>query len=146
MFGVFSDLGIRFEYPPDWEIDVCDDGSRTNISLEAPGGSAFALLTLDEDRPTPAEMAEEALEAMRAEYPGLEDVPAREVINGYKATGHDLSFLSLDMVTWCSIRCFRTPRRTIFFLGQWTDLDDERIEQQLRALRATIEETDAGSP
>ncbi len=142
MLGVFSEFGIRFEYPPDWELDVSDDGPRTTVSLDAPGGSAFAVLTLDEDRPTPAAMADEALDAMREEYPGLEDVPAREVIGGHRAIGHDLSFLSLDMVTSCTIRCFRTPRRTIFFLGQWTDLDDQQTEQQLWALRRTIEETD----
>ncbi len=142
MVGVFDDFGIRFEYPPGWVLDVSEEGARRTVSLDVPGGTAFALVTLDEDRPEPADLVDEALDAMRAEYPGLEETAAREVLDGHPAVGHDLSFLSLDMVAACAIRGFRTPRRTIFFFGQWTDLDDADIEGRLRTLRGTIAETD----
>lgn len=143
MNGIFDDYGIRFEYPDVWEIDVADDGTRTTVSLQAPEAPAFVMVALDTDRPAPAEMADEALLAMKAEYPDLEAAPALETINGHRAIGHDLEFFSLDMTGACVIRSFRTERRTVLIFAQWSCLDDDTADQQIRALRATLEETDA---
>jgi hypothetical protein len=142
MIAIFDDYGVRFEYPGDWELDVADDGTRTTISLQAPDAPAFIMIALDADRPAPAEVADEALEAMRAEYPELEVLPALETIDGHRAIGHDLEFFSLDMTSTCAIRSFRTKRRTILIFAQWSSLDDDAAESQIRALRATLEETD----
>jgi hypothetical protein len=143
MHGVYQDRGVRFEYPPEWEVDVTDDGTRTTVALQSPDGLAFALVTLDEDRPAPAELADEALEAMREEYPGLESVPALETIDGHRAVGHDLEFFSLDMVNACAIRCYRTDRRTVLVFGQWSELIGDEPEALIRAVRHSLEETDA---
>ncbi len=143
MTGIYDDHGIRFEYPGDWELDVTQDGTRTTVSVQAPSGLAFGLVTLDEECPDPAEVADDALAAMREEYPELDAVPALETIDGQPATGHDLEFISLDVPTECTIRCYRTPRRTVLIFGQWTDLDDDEAEGQLVGVRRSLEETDA---
>jgi hypothetical protein len=142
MVAIFDDYGVRFEYPDSWELDVADDGTRTTLSLQAPEAPAFVMIALDEDRPEPAEIADEALEAMRAEYPDLEAAPTLETIDGHRAIGHDLEFFSLDMTSSCVIRSFRTKRRTVLIFAQWSSLDDDAAESQIRALRATLEETD----
>jgi hypothetical protein len=142
MRAIFDDYGIRFEYPEDWELDVADDGTRTTVSLQAPEAPAFVMVAIDEDRPGPADLADEALEAMRTEYPDLEAAPALETIDGHRAIGHDLEFFSLDMTGSCVIRSFRTDRRTVLIFAQWSALDDESAEPKIRALRATLEETD----
>lgn len=141
----YDDHGIRFEYPMGWELDVTDDGSRTTVAVESPTGLAFAMVTVDVDRPAPAEMADEALAAMREEYPNLDAVPALETIDGHRAIGHDLEFLSLDVPNSCAIRCYRTPRRTVLVFAQWSDLDDEDEEPEalILAVRRSLEETDA---
>jgi hypothetical protein len=144
MFGVFDEYGIRFEYPPDWELEVADDGPRTTVTVQSPGGLAFAMVTLDEDRPAPAGLADEALEAMRSEYPGLDATPALETIAGRRAVGHDVEFISLDIPNACAIRSWRSPRRTVLVFAQWSDLDGEEAEGLVRALRRSIEETDVG--
>ena len=90
---------------------MTDDGPVTTVALQSPGGLAFALVTTDDSRPAPAEVADEALTAMREEYPNLDATPALETINGHNAVGHDVEFISLDMTNTCAIRCFRTPRR-----------------------------------
>jgi len=143
MVGIFDEFGIRFEYPMDWELEVDDDGTRQVISLQSPENPAFLMVTLDEDRPPPAEVADEALAAMQAEYPDLEARPVLEVLDGHRAVGHDLDFFSLDLASSCAIRCFRTPRRTVLIFAQWTDVDDDEAEAQIRTLRRTLEETDA---
>jgi hypothetical protein len=143
MFGIYQDHGIRFEYPPDWELEVADDGPRTTVSLHAPGGLAFAMVTLDDDRPPPAELADEALAAMREEYPGLDASPAIETIDGRRAIGHDVEFFSLDMLNACAIRCYRTRRHTVLVFGQWSELDTGEPEAKIRFVRGSLEETDA---
>ncbi|MDB5352639.1 MAG: hypothetical protein JWN86_3886 [Planctomycetota bacterium] len=147
MFGIYDDHGIRFEYPPEWVLDVADEGTRTTISVQSPSGLAFAMVSVDADRPPPATMVDEALGAMKEEYPELELMPAIEEIDGHKAVGHDLEFISLDVLNGCAIRSFRTKRRTILVFGQWSEVDDEveptDSEALIQAMRRTLEETDA---
>lgn len=136
----FDDFGIRFEYPMGWELDVQEDGPRQVISLQAPEAPAFLMITLDQECPPPAELADEALDAMQTEYPDLEARPVLEVIHGNRAIGHDLDFFSLDLASSCVIRCFRTPRRTVLVFAQWSN--DDEAEERIAALRRTLEETD----
>ncbi len=142
MSGIFDDEGIRFAYPPDWEVQVEPDGSRTTITLNAPDGVAFALVSIDDDCPEPDAIADEALEAMRQEYPGLDAVATEDTIDGHLAVGHDLEFMTLDATNACSIRCFRTPRRTVLIFGQWSDLEGDEPAEQVETLRRSLIETD----
>jgi hypothetical protein len=139
---VFADHGVRFRVPSGWGLEVSEDGSRISIAMQQDGGTAFVLLTLDPDRPAPEAMADEALDAMRAEYPDLEEGTARATIAGHAAIGHDLDFITLDMGVSCAIRCFRTPRRTILVFEQWSDLDDEATREAMAEVARTLEETD----
>lgn len=143
MAATFEEHGVRFSYPEDWEVEVTDEGEIVTVALNAPDGLAFALVTLDEGRPAPGEMADQALQAMREEYPGLEVSPALETIGGHKAVGHDVEFISLDMTNACAIRAFRTPRRTVLLFGQWSDIEDEETTGQLQAIRRSVVEADA---
>ena len=140
----YDDHGIRFDYPADWEIEVMDDDdSVTTVSLQSPEGPAFALVTVDESRPVPEEIADAALDAMREEYPGLDASLASETIGGHAAVGYDVEFLSLDLTNACVIRCFRTERRTVLLFGQWSDLEDEATRAVLDGVRTSFEEPDA---
>jgi hypothetical protein len=144
MSGIYDDHGIRFEYPADWELDETDDGPRLTVSVQSPSGLAFALVTVDDDRPEPDDLTDEALAALKDEYPTLDAFPALETIDGHEAVGHDVEFISLDLNNACAIRAFRTPRRTIFVLAQWSDdLEGEEAEFALKGLRRSLEETDA---
>lgn len=143
MNAIFDDRGVRFEYPPGWEIEVVEDGSRTTVSFQAPDGMAFGFLACDADCPDPDELADEALEAMRDEYPDLEAVEAAETIAGHPARGHDVEFFSLDMVNGCAIRSFQTERRTVLIFCQWSQLDGDEVEPLMRRLRKSCRETDA---
>jgi hypothetical protein len=142
MTEIYADRGIRFEYPGDWELDVTDDGPLTTVTVQAPGGLAFAFVTVDDSCPAPAEVADQALEALREDYPTLDAAPALETLNGHRAVGHDVEFICLDMTNSCTIRCFRTPRRTVLLFGQWSDLGSNDSESTLVAVRRSFEETD----
>lgn len=140
----FHDHGVRFQYPSAWELEESEDGSRTMLSVQSPDGLSFVLITLDSDRPAVSEMVDEAVLAMREEYPDLDSVPAVEELGGYRAVGEDLEFSSLDLLNGCAVRGFRTPNRTILIFGQWAavDLDDDEPEQLVRIVRMSLVETD----
>jgi hypothetical protein len=125
MTETYDDNGIRFQYPDDWELEVTDEGDITTVAVHASDGLAFALVTLDGARPAPSFVADEALEAMREEYPTLDASPALETIGGHRAVGHDVEFISLDLTNTCAIRCFQTNRRTVLVFGQWSDIEDD---------------------
>ena len=143
MPGIYDDHGIRFRYPPDWVVEVVEDGPRTAVTIQSPDGPAFALVTADDSRPSPAELADEALAALREEYPELDATPAGETIGGHDAVGHDVEFFSLDMTNTCVIRSFRTPRRTVFLMAQWSDIEGIEAEAALKAILRSVEETDS---
>src|ERR1700738_2020945 len=85
MIGIYDDHGIRFEYPLTWELEVSDDGPRTTVAVQEPGAPVCALAPVAEPRPAPPELADEALAAMREEYPALDAAPALETIAGHRA-------------------------------------------------------------
>ncbi len=139
---VYEDHGVRFEYPPDWELDVTDDGEVTTVEVEHPAGIAFLLVRIDESRPDPALVADSAMEAMREEYPDLDSVPVVETLAEHRATGYDVEFFTLDVSNAACIRCFDTPRRTVLVFGQWSDLGEENLPELVDGMLHSLEETE----
>jgi hypothetical protein len=140
--SIYEDHGVRFEYPSDWEVEVTDEGLEAIVAVQEPGGLAFVLVTIDQSGSDPADVAETALEAMREEYPDLDTVPVLETIGAHGVTGHDVEFFALDIANAASIRCFNTPRRTVLFFGQWTELGDNNLADIIRAMFSSLEETE----
>ena len=137
---VYEDHGVHFEYPSDWQLKVSDDVPITTVEVEDPSGLAFAWVQTDESCPDPSNVADEVLEAMRQEYPDLDAVPALETLQDHCATGYDVEFFALDVTNGATIRCFRTPRRTVLVFGQWSDLGGEDLSQLIRGVFRSIEE------
>jgi hypothetical protein len=138
----YEDHGIRFRYPANWELEVTDKGEIINVAVQAPGGLGFALITTDVSRPNPAVVVDDALETMREEYPDLDSWPKTETINDHCARGHDLEFFAMDMTNGATVRCFRTPQRTVLAFGQWSDLGDANLPDLIRGVFGSIEETE----
>ena len=142
-FATYDDQGIRFEYPKDWGLEVTEDGLRTTASVQSPSGLAFALVTVDEEEPDPEALVKEALAALREEYPDLVAEPTEEIIDHRPSVGVDVEFFSLELANTCNLRSYQTPRRTVFVLTQWSDLEPLDSDLALRTIRQSIEETDA---
>jgi hypothetical protein len=142
MSKTFEHDGVRFEYPSGWELEEDDHSKGMTVAVQDPGGLGFAVITTDESCPDPAFMADEVLETMRKEYPDLDAAPAMETINDHCATGHDLEFFSLDLTNGATIRCFRTPSRTVLAFGQWSDAGEADLPELIRGIFQSIEETE----
>ena len=83
-------------------------------------------------------MADQALEAMRDEYPELDADAVSARIDGQTAVGYDANFFSLDLTNSCWIRAFSARGRTVLLFAQANDLDLADGERSLRAIFASI--------
>ena len=135
----FDDGGIRFQYPENWRLEREDNDSGWTVSLQSPD-TAFLMVCLREDMPTPDQMAETALDALREEYPDLEAEPQVETIAGQPAVGHDVRFFSFDLTNTARIRSFRSEEGSVLVLSQFNDLEEDTNEPVLRAISASIRE------
>ena len=108
----FNEAGISFRYPANWRLErePTDDG--WTVLVQSPA-TTFLMLTCDPGLPTPAEMADTALEALRSEYPDLESESQIETLAG-GGTGMPRSsmscFNSASVSGWAIADC--TPTRT----------------------------------
>ncbi len=137
---IYEGHGVRFQYPFDWELEETEDGNATTVEVQAPDGLGFALVRTDESCPDPAGVADEVLEAMRAEYPELDVAPALESLDGHHATGYDVEFFSLDITNAAAIRSFRTEARTVLLFGQWSDIGGDDLPALIRGVMLSVEE------
>src|SRR5262249_14948941 len=112
MAARFDDGGIRFQYPENWRLEREENDSGWTVSLQSPG-TAFMMVCLREDLPTPDQVAEAALDALREEYPELEADDCVDNLAGQPAIGHDIRFISLDLTNTCWTRSFYSSEGTV---------------------------------
>ena len=137
----YDRFDVHFEYPSDWQVEEEHTAEFTSISVQSPGSAFLTVVVYDcpQDRRT---VAQEALVAMCDEFSDIDHKRAWQTLSGYRATGHDLSFYSLDLINTCAIRSFSAEERTFLVLCQATDTDlaearpqFDRICQSLRVER-----------
>jgi hypothetical protein len=138
MAARFDDGGIRFQYPENWRLEREENDTGWTISLQSPG-TAFMMVCLREDMPTPDQVAEAALDALREDYPELEADDCVDNLAGQPAIGHDIRFISLDLTNTCWTRSFYSAEGTVLVLCQANDLELEEHEPVLRAICKSLE-------
>jgi len=138
MAARFDDGGIRFQYPENWRLEREENDTGWTISLQSPG-TAFMMVCLREDMPTPDQVAEAALDALREDYPELEADDCVDNLAGQPAIGHDIRFISLDLTNTCWTRSFYSSEGTVLVLCQANDLELEEHEPVLRAICKSLE-------
>jgi hypothetical protein len=133
----FVEDGISVSFPESWRLEREESDEGWTVLLQSPG-TAFVTITFDGSMPPAEDMAETALEAMRAEYPNLEAEPAIETLGGQMAIGHDMQFFSFDLTNTCWTRSLYGDAGTVLVLCQTSDLDLETYEPVLRAICASL--------
>jgi hypothetical protein len=92
------------------------------------------MVCLRTDKPSPAEMAEEALADLRDDYPDLEADRVSVQVAGHHATGFDAKFFAFDLTNSVSIRSFSTLAGTVLVLWQMNDLETEKYDLVMKAI------------
>jgi len=140
MVDTFDRDGIRFQYPGNWRPDpeaADDDGAGWTVVLQS-RGTAFLLVSLRPEADTPAELADQTLQALKAEYKELDADDAVETIAGRAAIGHDVDFLTLDTAVVCHTRCLDTPGGPLLLMGQAGEYDRATADPVFRAVFASL--------
>ncbi len=129
--------GVRFEYPPDWELSEQESDQSFTVFADSEETSYWQL-SLFFDHPSPGDVMESALEAYREEYEELDIYPAaaihdesEEAFSGMSPREEiacEIEFVSLEMINSGSLRSFRNDLCTALVLYQGTDreLDETR--------------------
>ena len=134
----FERDGIRLAYPENWELqfEAGEDGGWTAM-IQSPD-TAFLLMSLQPQAGDPAELADQTLETLKAEYQELDDENRVETLAGRVAIGHDIDFLTLDAAITCRTRCVETLAGPLLLMAQVSEFDIERNDPVLRAMAASL--------
>ena len=137
----FSKSGISIQYPTAWTFDEESSGEGWTVTLQSPG-TTFLLISLRPDADEPTQVADQTLEAMKAEYPELDASDATETLAGRMAIGFDVDFVALDATVSGRIRAIDSPEGPLLILTQSSDLDRAKHEAALKAIESSIEITE----
>ncbi|MFO0937697.1 MAG: hypothetical protein U0798_14420 [Gemmataceae bacterium] len=137
----FSKSGVALEYPSTWLLDEEATETGWTATLQSPG-TAFILLSLSTDADDPAQVADQTLEALKAEYPELDSAVVTETLAGRMAVGYDVDFVALDATVVCRIRVLDATDGPLLILTQFGELDAAKHEPALKAIVASLEITE----
>jgi hypothetical protein len=134
----FNKLGISFLYPDNWALDEEDAlAGRRSVTVYSPGG-AFWSVSVHPHSTHPLNMAKAAVDAMRAEYAGVEVEEAEEIIAGRETIGFDLSFYYLDLINSASVRSLRTDQATYTVFCQAEDHEFDQLQPVFLAITTSL--------
>jgi hypothetical protein len=138
MPAVYDKMGVRFLYPDNWTLDESEalSGNRS-VSVYSPGG-AFWTIVLHGASADPHDLANQALETLKAEYADAEVAEVSEQIGEQPVSGYDLNFFYLDLTNTALIRGFRTASASCLILCQAEDREFERVGPVFRAITTSL--------
>lgn len=134
----FEKLGVAFEYPDAWSLDVDTDvAGQSGITVAAPGGAFWTVCTygdeVDPDRCTAA-----VAEQMRREYSDLDVDAADDEIAGRRLSGYDFNFTCLDLTNTASVRSLAHAGRVHVVFCQAEDGEWERVSPVFEAMTTSL--------
>ena len=138
MAQCYDRFDVHFEYPPDWRVEEEVSPEFVSVSVQSPGSAFLTLVVFDSPQDQRA-LVRQAVDAIRDEFTDIDQRRAWQTLSGHRATGHDLSFYSMDLTNACAIRSFSTDARTFLVMYQATDCDladmQPGFDQICRSLR-----------
>ena len=137
MTGVYENFGLRFQFPENWKLAEESADDSIEINLESPTGAVWSLNLFSEIADAP-QVAERLNEAMQAEFPDVESLPASETVAGLETVGYDLSFFYLDFLVTAQIRCVEVDGRTFAIMTEAESREFDALEEVFRAITVSL--------
>jgi hypothetical protein len=133
----FARDGVSFRFPENWQIEDEEGDDGWTVSLTSPD-TAFAVFSLRPDARDPADLADQTLDAFKAEYKELDAENTVETIAGQVAIGHNIDFLTVDTATTVHTRCLNVSVGPFLIMTQVSEYDRQRNEPVLHAIIASL--------
>jgi len=137
MPAVFEQLGIRFEYPENWEIEEMSEGEVEQVVVSSPN-TAFWHLSKYPAETDLEPLFDEAMAALRSEHKGMETEPVNDEVDGRALTGFDVNFICLDLTNTCWLRGFQTEEATFLLICQAEDGEFAGVGPVFQAMLASV--------
>lgn len=134
----YSEHGVRFLYPPDWELKEESQGGTLALTVNSPETSFWSLWLL-QDRPNPQQMLDSAITAFEEDYENVDIYRSEIEICEYPALKCEVEFVSLELINSATIHAFRTGRFSVLLLAQGTDHELEYSKPILEAITESFE-------
>ena len=154
MPAVYDKHGIYFLYPENWSVEEIDEFGEEETPDEGPEErleehqcmqviayspeTAFWQLSHYPADTDLEGLFDEALAAMRREYPEMETEPAAEMINSQRLEGYDVHFFCLELTNTAWIRGYRTAESTFLLLCQAEDRELIQTGPVFRAMWTSL--------
>lgn len=134
---IFDELGLRFVYPDNWELESQDSDLAQVVTVASPDGPFWCVSVLPPDAGL-AEAAQAMLAGLRAEYDNLDSEAVVDEVLDHELLGYDVNFFCLDLTSTAQIRSFQTPKATYTVLWQAEDRDLEEVEPVFSAITTSL--------
>lgn len=136
----FERDGISFRYPADWSAEFTEDADSGGwaVTVQSPQ-TAFLMVSLQPDASDGGDLADQALETLKAEYKELDSEAVMETICGLPAIGFDADFLTVDTATNCRVRALDTFAGPLLLMSQVSEFDRDANEPLLRAIVKSLD-------
>jgi hypothetical protein len=134
----FNRLGLAFDYPDSWAVDIGDsDGRHAAVTVQSPEGG-FWSLSGHAPGGDAAELSGAVLGQMREEYRDLDSEAATDVVAGHRLAGFDMNFYCLDLTNTAQVRTLETPDAVYLLFCQAEDREWDRIAPVFAAMTASF--------
>jgi hypothetical protein len=135
--NTFTRDGISFRHPATWRAEAEDSDAGWAVTVSSPD-TAFVIVSLQPDARDPADLADQTLESLKADYKELDAENRLENIAGQMAIGYDIDFLTIDTPITCRVRCLETPAGPLLVMTQVSEYDRDANDPLLRAIVASL--------
>ncbi len=134
----FNRLGLAFDYPDNWSVDIGDSaGRRAAVTVQSPEGG-FWSLSGHAPGGDAGELALAVLSQMREEYRDLDSEAAEDVVAGHRLAGFDMNFYCLDLTNTAQVRTVETPDAVYLLFCQAEDREWDRVAPVFAAMTASF--------
>jgi len=137
MEEIYQGHGISFRYPTGWELTEQEDDEAISITVASPETS-FWSISLFHDGPSPQEVLESAVEALREEYAEADIYPSMARIGKRPGVARDVDFVCFELINSAFLRSFQTERFTVLVLYQGFDGELEMTRALLEAISTSL--------
>lgn len=138
MFSVYDKSGLYIAYPENWTLEeATDSGARVELTIASPN-TAFLTLAQYPGQLDTDELADQAVAALRAEYPDLESIRGGESYGDHRLSGFDVNFICLDLTNTAFVRAGHWGASTLLVLAQTEDRELPTVEPVFKAILTSL--------
>lgn len=138
MPSTFDQLGICFEYPENWSVEIQEETVHSGqVIVSSPQTAFWQLSKFSPNKPLEP-LFDEALAALRSVYRELDVEPTDETLEGQFIAGYTVNFFYLDLTNTCLIKGIETPAANYLLIAQAEDREFDKVHRVFEAMLASF--------